>query len=130
MDFASLEDLIIAPLFFAFVLIIVIVALNARHKRRLLEHQQRMLSIEKGLPLPPTLVEEQPKIRNPYRAPLIWAGLGLGILILGLVVSTAKLVGLAAIPLCIGLGLLIANLIYQKKLDKKETSQLSSTILS
>ena len=130
MDFSSLSDLIIAPVFFAFVLVIVIVGINARHKRRLLEHQQRMLSIEKGLPLPPTLVEEQPKVRNPYRAPLVWAFLGIGIGIFGLVISKDKLVGLAAIPLCIGLGLFIANLIYQKKLDKKETSRPDSAILS
>jgi len=124
----KLGELIVPLAFFAFVLVIVIVGINARHKRRLLEHQQRMLSIEKGLPLPPTLVEEQPKVRNPYRAPLVWAFLGIGIGIFGLVISNDTLAGLAVIPLCIGLGLLFANLIYQKKLEKKETSPPSSSL--
>jgi hypothetical protein len=126
----KLSDIIVPLAFFALVLVIVIVGINARHKRRLLEHQQRMLAIEKGLPLPPTLVEEQPKIRNPYRTPLIWAGLGLGILIFGIFKWKESIMGLAAIPLFIGVGLFLANHFYQKKLDKKESSLPNSPIPS
>jgi preprotein translocase subunit YajC len=123
MDYGAAEDVLIPITFFALALVIVIVAINAQYKRRLLEHKQRMMALEKGLPMPPSLVEEKVKPFNPYAAPLVWIFLGIGVGIFGMIIGTMELVGLAVIPLCIGIGLLIALIINQKK--QAETEQKS-----
>lgn len=118
MNLGNLEDILIPLAFFALAVIIVVVAINAQFKRRELEHKERMLALEKGLPVPSSLVTEEPKQRNPYRAPLVWIAIGVGMLVFALVKSKASIAGLSAIPLCIGIALLIANVVYLKRQSK------------
>jgi len=118
MNLGNLEDILVPLAFFALVVIVVVVALGAQFKRRELEHKERMLALEKGLPVPPSLHIEEPKQRNPYRAPLVWIAIGVGMLVFALIKSKASIAGLSAIPLCIGIGLLIANVLYLKRQSK------------
>jgi hypothetical protein len=73
------------------------------------------------LPVPPSLTAEKPKTHNPYAAALVWIAIGVGLIIMSWPVGAAELAGVAAIPLCIGIALLIANIIHQKQLSKAET---------
>jgi len=105
---------------FGAAVLIVFFALQAQHKRRELEHKQRMLALEKGLPVPPSFSAEKPKAHNPYAAPLVWIAIGIGLLLMAWPIGEPQLAGVAAIPLCIGVALLIANIINQKRLAKEK----------
>jgi hypothetical protein len=113
------EDFLPTLIVFGAAVLIVFFALQAQHKRRELEHRERMQALEKGLPVPPSLNAEKPKAHNPYVAALVWIGIGVGLIIMSWPVDAAELAGVAAIPLCIGIALLIANVIHQKQLAKE-----------
>lgn len=114
------EDFFIPFAMFGAAVLIVFFALQAQHKRRELEHKQRMLALEKGLPVPPSFIAEKPKAHNPYAAPLVWIAIGFGLLIMAWPIGEPQMAGVAAIPLCIGVALLIANIINQKRLAKEK----------
>ena len=121
---------------FGAVVLIIWFAVNAQYKRRQMEHKQRMLALEKGIDLPPSLVEERPKkpkYHNPYTAALVWIGIGVGLVFYGFLFPSEWCAGpgfysFGVIPLCIGIAVLIANSLNQKRLarEKKEEQAMSS----
>jgi hypothetical protein len=119
-----MEGFFIPFAMFGAAVLIVFFALQAQHRRRELEHKERMLALEKGMPIPPSPTEEKPKPRNPYAAALVWIAIGVGLFIMAIPVSEPNLTGVAAIPLCIGVALLIANIINQKRLAKEKATTL------
>ena len=114
------EDFLPVLIVFGAAVLIVFFALQAQHRRRELEHKERMQALEKGLPIPPSLVTERPKTHNPYVAALVWIAIGVGMILMFWSVGQGELAGVAAIPLCIGLALLVANIIHQKQLSKEK----------
>ena len=69
--------------FLALPLGIVALVLVFRHRRQKLVHETMRLMIEKGLPVPPELINPPPPAKPPksdLRRGLIWLGLGLGLL--------------------------------------------------
>ncbi len=131
-----MEDILVPISMFGAAVLIVYFAINAQFKRRQLEHKQRMLAIEKGMEVPPSLIEERPKKpkhHNPYTAALVWIGIGVGLVLYGFLFPTEWCAGpgfysFGVIPLCIGIALLIANSLNQKRLarEKKEEQAMSS----
>ncbi len=131
-----MEEVFIPISMFGAAVMIVYFAINAQFKRRQLEHKQRMLALEKGVDLPPSLIEEtvkKPKPQNPYTAGLVWIGIGVGLVLYGFLFPAEWCAGpgfysIGAIPLCIGVALLIANSLNQKRLarEKKEELAMSS----
>lgn len=104
---------------------IAIVAFRARAKRNQLEHEERMLALEKGLPVP-TPSTPPIKKRNPY----IW---GFVLMAFGIAISIGMLNegdpdwvygGVFFFP---GAAILIANLLHQRDLkrDGKTEESLS-----
>ena len=121
---------------FGAVVLIIWFAVNAQYKRRQMEHKERMLAIEKGMDIPPSLVEDKPKKpkhHNPYTAALVWIAIGVGMAFYGFLFPSEWEAGpgfysFAAIPLCVGIALLIANALNLKRLarEKKEEQAMSS----
>jgi hypothetical protein len=100
---------------------IAIVAFRMRMKRNQLEHEERMLALEKGLPVPPPSTPPVKK-RNPY----IW---GFVLMAFGLALSLGIMSegdpdwvygGLFFFP---GAAILIANLLHQRDLRRMEKTE-------
>ena len=131
-----MEEVLIPISMFGAAVLIVYFAVNAQFKRRQLEHKERMMALEKGADLPPSLVEERikkPKPQNPYAAALVWIGIGIGLVLYGFLFPSEWEAGpgfysIGAIPLCIGIALLIANSLNQKRLarEKKESQAVTT----
>lgn len=101
---------------------IAVVAIFVEGRKKDLEHRERLVALEKGLPLPEPVEKETKPVHATRRAwGFVWFGLGLALTIaLALNPDSAevKAWGFALIPLFIGLGLIVAAV-----LDKKEFEQ-------
>ena len=118
---------VLIPILFicgAIVVAIVAVIINGRNKD--LDHRERLLAMEKGIPLPEPKIETKPRkppkpIHSLRRAwGLIFVGIGLGLIIaIGANAGFAHgLWGLLA--LFIGLGLIIGAMLDKKEFEQRE----------
>ncbi|MDP8238021.1 MAG: hypothetical protein P9X24_02940 [Candidatus Hatepunaea meridiana] len=92
--------------------------IKTSEKRKTLEHEQRMLAIEKGADIPML----PPKIRNPYAWPFVLMGIGLALIIGGIVYQEGVWV-FGLILAMIGGGILSANLLLKKQKKDKEDKE-------
>jgi hypothetical protein len=101
---------------------LIIVAINAAGRKKDLEHKERLIALEKGLPLPEPPEKDTRPVHSGRRAwGLVWVGLGMALTIALAVNPDSADVeawGWGLIPLFIGAGLLVAS-----ALDKKEFEQ-------
>ncbi|HLF24136.1 MAG TPA: DUF6249 domain-containing protein [Burkholderiales bacterium] len=104
------------------------VVMNGRRKE--LEHRERILAMEKGLPLPSPAVErERPKYSGRRTNGFVMAGIGLALTIALTAeegFSDGGVWGL--IPLFIGIGLLIAGTMDKREWDAQQARNHSSTM--
>lgn len=107
--------------FFATVILIVYLALQARSKRNEMEHKERMLALERGvdIPITPSHHQKERKCRNPYAWPFAFIGIGLAMVLGNLFAGDFELTW-SFIPLFIGAGLLIAHYLYYKRQQTPE----------
>ena len=98
-------------------ILIAITAIVMNGRRKDLEHRERLLAMEKGLPLPAevTQVKERPKYSGRRANGLVLTGIGIALTIAMWTQDGADEGVWGLIPLFIGIGLLIAG-----HLDKKE----------
>jgi len=96
---------------------IALAALKHRAKTAELEHQERMLAIEKGVPLPPAAIP-QTRQRNPYLAGFILIGIGLAMMI-GMGIAGDEDWAWGAIFLLPGLAIILAHKLYTREREKK-----------
>ncbi|RJP74056.1 MAG: hypothetical protein C4524_13560 [Candidatus Zixiibacteriota bacterium] len=115
-----MEDIIIPlagisiPIIAMFVaLAIARAALRQRTQRAEMEHQERMLAIEKGAPLPP-LTTPPEKGKNPYLWGFILIAIGLAMMV-GMWVEGDRDWGWSMLFLLPGVAILAANLLYLKR---------------
>jgi hypothetical protein len=80
---------------------------NRRVKAEML-HRERMLALEKGLPVPPDYLEG-PKRRRPFVAGLVWAGIGLGAVVWGIIEGENDANAWGLIPFFVGIALLVGD---------------------
>jgi hypothetical protein len=92
----------------AVVLLIVVSAFRNRRVKAEMLHRERMLALEKGLPIPPDYLEG-PKRRRPFVAGLIWAGIGLGAVVWGIIEGENDANAWGLIPFFVGIALLIGD---------------------
>lgn len=105
----------VIAMFGAVIIIIVAIVVGGRNKELL--HKERILSLEKGLPIPdekPVKIEK-PGYTGKRTAGIVFLAIGLAVTIANWVVAGAVGGVWGLIPLFIGIGLLIAA-----ALDKKE----------
>ena len=102
------------------------VVMNGRRKE--LEHRERILALEKGLPIPTPAVErERPKYSGRRTNGFVMAGIGLA-----LTIALSAEEGFAdggvwgLIPLFIGVGLLIAGTMDKREWDAQQTKNHNS----
>jgi hypothetical protein len=91
------------------ILIVVLMDNKSRRIRTKLLHDERMLALEKGLPVPMELGDFGKK-RKPYVRGLVFLAIGLGLMAFGGVTGDDETVGFAFIPAMIGLALILADM--------------------
>ncbi len=93
-------------------------AFKHRTERDQMEHQERMLAIEKGAPLPPVTVPPE-KGRNPYIWGFILIGVGLAMMV-AMGIEGDEDWGWGMLFLLMGVGILTANLLFLRDRKRKE----------
>ncbi len=101
---------------------IALAAFRHQAKRAELEHQERMLAIEKGVPLPPTMLPPARR-RNPYVFGFILIGFGLAMMI-AMQIEGDHDWGWGLMFLLPGLGILLANILANRARPKENSAQL------
>jgi len=105
---------------------IVAIVLTFRHRRQKLVHETMRLMIEKGLPVPPELINPAPPVKAPkndLRRGLIWLAVGIGLTVL--LRKTFEDSGLwtsGLIPALIGVAYLLCWLIGLAR-DRREAGR-------
>jgi hypothetical protein len=103
------EDIVIPLSFFGMILAIIGLVSWSRFRRNRMVHETVRLLVEKGQPLPPDLFRER-RVATPasdLRKGIAWTAIGVGLTGYFLVGPGGNW-GIGLIPLCIGLGYLIA----------------------
>lgn len=107
----------------SFVIAIVAIIVDGKKKDRI--HQERLVAIEKGYPLPePEEKKEKPVYATRRAWGLVWAGLGLALTIALAANPEAAEVnawGWGLLPMFIGVGLLVAGHLDKKEWDKRRS---------
>jgi fatty acid desaturase len=96
------EDILVPIAFFAAVVLIVYFSNQTKMRRLKMEHEERLLAIEKGVALPQKQVE---KHSNPYTWPIILIALGLAIMVSNTIDGDYEDIGWALLPLFAGIGM-------------------------
>ncbi|MDD5088966.1 MAG: DUF6249 domain-containing protein [bacterium] len=105
---------------FVVVIVIVLAALRSRRIRNEMLHRERMLALEKGVPVPMDYADS-PRHRRPYVVGLIWAGIGLGIIIWGSIEGESDINAWGFIPLFVGVALLIGDYVASRRERKNDS---------
>jgi hypothetical protein len=105
-DITSQTPLILA-IIFACPVAIVLVILIYRYRRNQLLHRTLAAMIDKGVPIPPELLQPEKRPKSDLQRGLTLAGVGLGLIIF-FAVQHEQAWGLGFIPLLMGVGYLIA----------------------
>ena len=102
--------------------LVISVAIVMQGRKKDLDHKERLVALEKGLPLPEPPEKETRPVHAARRAwGLVWAGIGLALTIALATNPEASDVNAWAwglIPLFIGAGLLIASILDKKEFEK------------
>lgn len=116
-----MEDIIIPLAFFATVVLIVYFSIKYRNRAKELDHKERMLAIEKGVALPemPDMPQTKRKEHNPFMAPFILMGIGMGYFAKWTFDSGWSTIG-GYVVFFMGLGMLAAHLLNQRQQKKRE----------
>lgn len=127
-----MENAIILPIMGMFIpfiailggVVIAVMAMKHRLKRNQLEHAERMLAIEKGVQLPPSMIAPASR-GNPYIWGLILIGFGLAMMI-AMIIEGESDWGWGLIFLLPGLGILAANVLYTRDRKKDENNSIKT----
>ena len=107
--------------FFTACVVIVYLGVNAGMKKRRMEHEERMLAIERGTMLPPSPPEKK-NCRNPYRWPVIFIGLGVAMMA-AMAYQGDEDFAWGLLPLLVGIGLYWTRRNMERERLRKEQEQ-------
>ena len=121
---------LVAIAFWLFVILITIVPIYLHHRRRLETEKTIHMAIEKGASLDPAMLErllgasttddaEKDSPEQSRRGGIITASVGIGIFMFSVFTGIEKLIGPAALVLCIGIGIFVSASYFKPK-DKKD----------
>ena len=98
-------------------LVLIVVIMDNRNKRMRVKllHEERMLALEKGLPVPMDYQDGVSKRRRPYVRGLVFLGIGLAMLAWYGMSSDSDLGGMAMVPTMIGLALILGDWLNERR---------------
>ncbi len=95
-----------------------------RNKAKKMDHEERMLAIEKGVAMPEMPVKKKAKPHNPLMAPLILMGIGMGYFAFWIFDTGWSSLG-GYVVFFMGVGMLVAFLLNNKMEGKKKNEATS-----
>jgi hypothetical protein len=130
MPFCSVDSETIAlaiPILFVMGgILIAITAIVMQARRKDLEHRERIIAMEKGLPIPiepAAAKQERPKYSNRRANGLVLTGIGIALTIAMWVEDGASTGVWGLIPLFIGIGLLIASHLDKQEWEREQSQR-------
>ncbi len=96
-------------------IIIVIAGLIYSYRRAQLRQQLLLKLAESGQPIPAELLHPRSTPRSPLRAAIVWAAVGLGLIVFGAMTDQRPILAAGFIPLLVGLGLLLVHWIEGRR---------------
>ena len=96
-----------------------IAVIIAAFKRRRMEIEVCKMAIEKGLPAPKLSLTKSPI--STLKAGLVWIAGGVGLFILIITGNDSEGIGVTAIPILIGLAMIISHVMEKKALEKENS---------
>ncbi len=129
---ASHLGILIPILFVCGGIVVAIVAIIVQGRNKDLDHRERLLAMEKGIPLPePPAVREKPeKTQRPIHSlrrasGLVFVGIGLALMVILSSVTALRYGAWGVLPLFIGIGLIIGAVLDKKEFEEKEKFKAS-----
>ncbi|MDP9290839.1 MAG: DUF6249 domain-containing protein [Verrucomicrobiota bacterium] len=105
----DIAEVIVPSIFFLTVIAIVAGGYIFRYRQKVLLHQTVRAMVEKGLEVPPALLDPQGRQKTPrsdLRRGIVLIGVGIGVSVFFALLHTSAW-GLGLIPLCIGIGYIV-----------------------
>lgn len=96
-------------------IIIVVAGLIYSYRRAKLRQQLLLKLVESGQPIPAELLQPNSTSRSPLRAAIVWAAVGLGLIVFGVMDDQRPILAAGFIPLLVGLGLLLVHWIEGRR---------------
>ena len=119
MNVGSLIPVVVLVLPFVFVIFVLWIKSNEKHKRDQLWTDLYLKALEKGETIPKDLLEPPKKKNNSLRTAIILISIGIGISIFMYIVSDPqnqmKSVATGLIPLFLGIGFLVIHFIWKRQ---------------
>ncbi len=115
----ALIGLVVVSGLLLLILIVVIMDNRTRRMRVKLLHEERMLALEKGLPVPMDYQDGISKRRRPYVRGLVFLGIGVAMLAWYGMSNDSDLGGIAMVPTMIGLALILGDWLNDRRNSAK-----------
>ncbi len=113
-------------------IVVAVLAIVVQGRNKDLSHRERLLAMEKGIPLPePPAVEKKPaKPQRPIHSlrrawGLVFVGIGLALMVILSAVTELRYGAWGVLPLFIGIGLIIGAGLDKKEFEEKEKFKAS-----
>jgi hypothetical protein len=106
---------------FGTAIVIVIALVLANIKKRQMEIEAYKTAVEKGLPVPVLKIQKSP-VRT-LKGGIVWIAVGLGLFILIVSEGERKGLGVCAIPILVGIALIISYYIEKKSVQSEQSKQ-------
>ena len=128
---STLGDTLQCLIVFSFPIGVIALVQTFRHRRQKLAHETMRLMIEKGLPVPPELINPPPPVKPPksdLRRGLIWLALGIGLMVLAKNATNEPGVwSVGLVPALIGAAYLLCWIVSQGR-ERREAGHEPSSL--
>ncbi|MDB5976249.1 MAG: hypothetical protein JWR07_3009 [Nevskia sp.] len=114
-----LIGLVAVILIFGMPVFIVVAVLRHRLEKQRMVNELALRLADKGQAIPPELFVEAVRQKSDLRRGIIWAMVGLGILLFGAFDGDSDIMGIGFIPMMIGIGFTAAALLEKKQKERE-----------
>lgn len=115
----ALIGLVVVSGLLLLILIVVIMDNRTRRMRVKLLHEERMLALDKGLPVPMDYQDGVSRKRRPYVRGLVFLGIGVAMLFWWGISGDDDLGGMAMVPTMVGVALIVGDWLNERKAQAK-----------
>ena len=115
-----LIGLVAVVLIFGTPIIIVLAAFRNRTNKQRMVNELALKLAEQGHAIPPELFVEAVRQKSDLRRGIIWAAIGMGVVMFGIFDGDSDIMGIGFIPLMIGVGFAVAAWLENKQKARQQ----------